>query len=48
MYKNEEYEIDNWIECEKCHSWRKVTHEADSLLKKVSLGDQFFCKKIGK
>ena len=38
MYKNEEYEIDNWIQCEKCNIWRKVSQNEGNLLKKVEMG----------
>lgn len=48
MYKNEQYEIDNWIQCEKCNIWRKVPHTENVLLKKVQLGEKFNCKKLSK
>lgn len=48
VYNNEEYEIDNWIQCEKCNVWRKVTQKDASLLKRVQTGERFNCKKVAK
>lgn len=39
-YKGESYEIDNWIECESCKTWR--------IVKDVYQGKRFICSKIGK
>jgi hypothetical protein len=48
MYKNEEYEIDNWVQCDKCNIWRKITGQSNLLLKKIQNGEQFLCKKVDK
>lgn len=41
VYKKEEYIVDNWIECERCKTWRVVN-------KNPSKFPHFACKNINK
>ena len=40
-YKNEDYIVDNWIECEKCKTWRIVNKDHKKY-------PHFICKNINK
>jgi hypothetical protein len=40
-YKGEEWEIENWAQCEGCKLWRKLG-------KGVKVGKKFACGSVGK
>lgn len=40
-FKGEDYEIDNWVQCDHCQLWRKTTLP-------LRAKDRFTCKNAGK
>jgi len=41
QYRGEEYEIEDWAACDKCHEWRKIPF-------KIKEGGFFHCSDNGK
>jgi len=41
MYRNEEYDIESWGQCDKCKIWR-IIHQP------LNDSDSFECSKVGK
>jgi hypothetical protein len=42
-FKGEDYEVENWAQCDKCHIWRKLQKG-----KPVKSSSAFFCRDTGK